>query len=149
LRGASALRTSEAALTSSRAARPRLWVDSKLEASGLSETVHFAVSNLDLAGHRMKPFRVVTGVAAPLPLANVDTDMIIRGQSVKAVNRSGLGVGLFHELRYQPDGSPNPDFILNQPAYRRARILVAGPNLGRDLRKSMPRWHSMISAFSV
>jgi len=78
----------------------------------------------------MKPFRVVTGVAAPLPLANVDTDMINRGRRDKAVGRSILGAGLFHDLRYHPDGSPNPDFILNRPEYRRARILVAGPNLG-------------------
>jgi len=78
----------------------------------------------------MKPFRVVTGVAAPLPLADVDTEMILPEQHVNALSRSGFGVGMFHDLRYRPDGSPNPDFILNQAAYRRARILVAGPNLG-------------------
>jgi 3-isopropylmalate/(R)-2-methylmalate dehydratase small subunit len=94
----------------------------------------------------MKPFRVLTGVAAPLPLANVDTDMIIPGPYVKTVTRSGLGVGLFHNLRYRPDGSPNPDFILNHPAYRRARILVTGPNLGPGSSVSTPPGHSMISA---
>jgi 3-isopropylmalate/(R)-2-methylmalate dehydratase small subunit len=75
-----------------------------------------------------------------LPLANVDADMILPGHHVKTDTRSGLGVGLFHDLRYHADGSPNPDFILNQPAYRRARILVAGPNLGSGSSREHAAW---------
>ena len=78
----------------------------------------------------MRPFHALTGVTAPLPLADVDTDLIIAGRYVETGARIGLGVGLFHRLRYLPDGSPDPAFILNRPAYRHAKILVTGPNLG-------------------
>lgn len=88
----------------------------------------------------MKPFQVLIGVAAPLPYANVDTDMIIPGQYVKTIAREGMGVGLFHNLRYLPDGQPNPEFVLNQPAYRQARILVTGTNLGPGSSREHAAW---------
>jgi hypothetical protein len=65
------------------------------------------------------------GVAAPLQMINVDTDMIIPKQYLKTIKRTGLGTGLFSEKRYKDDGSENPDFVLNKPAYRKAKILVA------------------------
>ena len=68
----------------------------------------------------MDKFTTLTGVAAPLPIMNVDTDMIIPKQYLKTIARTGLGKGLFSEMRYREDGSENPDFVLNQPAYRKA-----------------------------
>src|ERR1700746_3625566 len=79
---------------------------------------------------RMEKFTVVEGVAAPLRQINVDTDAIIPKQYLKTVKRTGLGKGLFSEKRYLDDGSENPDFVLNKPAYRGAKILVAGDNFG-------------------
>ncbi len=78
----------------------------------------------------MDPFKKLDGVAAPLPMINVDTDMIIPKQFLKTTKRTGLGKALFHELRTGPDGSENPDFVLNKPAYRNSRILVTGANFG-------------------
>jgi 3-isopropylmalate/(R)-2-methylmalate dehydratase small subunit len=78
----------------------------------------------------MQKFDKLTGVAAPLPMINIDTDKIIPKQYLKTIARTGLGKGLFDEMRYRPDGSENPDFVLNQPAYRNAKILVAGRNFG-------------------
>jgi len=78
----------------------------------------------------MKKFTTLTGVAAPLPMINVDTDKIIPKQYLKTIERKGLGKGLFDEMRYRNDGSENPDFVLNKPAYRKAKILVAGYNFG-------------------
>ena len=78
----------------------------------------------------MQKFTKLTGVAAPLPIVNVDTDMIIPKDYLKTSKRTGLGVGLFAEMRYHEDGTENPDFILNKPAYRKAEILVAGDNFG-------------------
>src|SRR6202790_5133799 len=78
----------------------------------------------------MEKFTVLEGVAAPLKLVNVDTDKIIPKQYLKTIKRTGLGKGLFAEMRYNADGSDNPDFVLNQPAYRKAKILVAGDNFG-------------------
>src|SRR3712207_9251821 len=78
----------------------------------------------------MQPFTVLTGVAAPLKIVNVDTDMIIPKQYLKTIKRTGLGTGLFAEMRYRDDGSENPDFVLNRPAYRKAQVLVAGDNFG-------------------
>src|ERR1700682_5875946 len=78
----------------------------------------------------MQKFTTLTGVAAPLKITNVDTDMVIPKQYLKTIKRTGLGRGLFAEQRYKDDGSENPDFILNKPAYRNARILVAGDNFG-------------------
>ena len=76
----------------------------------------------------MEKFTTLEGVAAPLKIINVDTDMIIPKQYLKTIKRTGLGKGLFSEQRYRDDGSENPDFVLNQPAYRSAKVLVAGDN---------------------
>ena len=78
----------------------------------------------------MEKFTKLTGVAAPLPIVNVDTDMIIPKDYLKTIKRTGLGSGLFAEMRFNDDGSENPDFVLNKPAYRKAQILVAGDNFG-------------------
>src|SRR4028119_1142483 len=78
----------------------------------------------------MDKFTVLESVAAPLRIINIDTDMIIPKQYLKTIKRTGLGTGLFSEMRYLEDGSGNPDFVLNQPAYRNAKILVAGDNFG-------------------
>src|SRR3954470_22505223 len=78
----------------------------------------------------MDKFTTLTGVAAPLRVINVDTDMIIPKQYLKTIKRTGLGQGLFSDKRYRDDGSENPDFIPNKPAYRRAQIIVAGDNFG-------------------
>ena len=78
----------------------------------------------------MDKFTTLTGIAAPMPLVNIDTDMIIPKQFLKTIHRSGLGKNLFDEMRYFPDGTENPDFVLNKPAYREAQIIVAGDNFG-------------------
>ena len=78
----------------------------------------------------MDNFTTLTGVAAPMPLVNIDTDMIIPKQFLKTIKRSGLGVNLFDEMRYNLDGSEIADFVLNQPAYRNAQIIIAGDNFG-------------------
>jgi 3-isopropylmalate/(R)-2-methylmalate dehydratase small subunit len=85
----------------------------------------------------MEKFTVLEGVAAPLRVVNVDTDMIIPKQYLKTIKRTGLGKGLFSEKRYKDDGSENPDFVLNKPAYRNAKILDRGANatLTIDLEK--------------
>ncbi len=91
----------------------------------------------------MDKFTVLTGVAAPLPIVNVDTDMIIPKQYLKTIKRTGLGGGLFAEMRYRDDGSENPDFVLNRPAYRRAQILVAGDNFGCGSSREHAPWALM------
>jgi 3-isopropylmalate/(R)-2-methylmalate dehydratase small subunit len=78
----------------------------------------------------MEKFTTLTAVAAPLRLANIDTDMLAPGESMKTVSKTGLAPYLFGDMRYHPDGSEDPDFVLNKPAYRKAQILVAGPNFG-------------------
>ncbi|GAB4071447.1 3-isopropylmalate dehydratase small subunit [Ancylobacter sonchi] len=88
----------------------------------------------------MDKFTTLTGVAAPLPLVNVDTDMIIPKQYLKTIKRTGLGKGLFSELRYLEDGSDNPDFVLNKPAYKKASILVAGDNFGCGSSREHAPW---------
>jgi 3-isopropylmalate/(R)-2-methylmalate dehydratase small subunit len=88
----------------------------------------------------MEKFVKLTGVAAPLPIMNVDTDMIIPKQYLKTIARTGLGKGLFSELRYKEDGSDNPDFVLNKPAYRSATILVAGDNFGCGSSREHAPW---------
>lgn len=88
----------------------------------------------------MEKFTKLDGVAAPLPLINVDTDMIIPKQFLKTIKRSGLGKNLFDEMRYRDDGSENPDFVLNQPAYRNAQILVAGENFGCGSSREHAPW---------
>jgi 3-isopropylmalate/(R)-2-methylmalate dehydratase small subunit len=88
----------------------------------------------------MQKFTSLTGVAAPLEIRNVDTDMIIPKQYLKTIKRTGLGKGLFAEMRYKEDGSENPDFVLNKPAYRNARILVAEDNFGCGSSREHAPW---------
>jgi 3-isopropylmalate/(R)-2-methylmalate dehydratase small subunit len=88
----------------------------------------------------MDKFTTLTGVAAPMPIVNVDTDMIIPKDYLKTIARTGLGKGLFSEMRYNEDGSENPDFVLNRPAYRNAKILVAGDNFGCGSSREHAPW---------
>src|SRR5437879_13234918 len=77
----------------------------------------------------MEKFTMLEGVAAPLKIINIDTDMIIPKQYLKTIKRTGLGAGLFSEMRYRDDVSPNPEFVLNKPAYKNAKIIVAGDKI--------------------
>jgi 3-isopropylmalate/(R)-2-methylmalate dehydratase small subunit len=88
----------------------------------------------------MDKFTTHTGVAAPLKITNVDTDMIIPKQYLKTIKRTGLAKGLFSEQRYLDDGAENPDFVLNKPAYRKAQILVAGDNFGCGSSREHAPW---------
>jgi 3-isopropylmalate/(R)-2-methylmalate dehydratase small subunit len=88
----------------------------------------------------MEKFTTLTGVAAPLPLINIDTDMIIPKDYLKTIKRTGLGKGLFAEMRYRDDGSDNPDFVLNKSAYKSATILVAGDNFGCGSSREHAPW---------
>ena len=88
----------------------------------------------------MEKFTTLTAVAAPLPMINVDTDMIIPKQYLKTIQRTGLGKALFDEMRFNPDGSEKPDFVLNKPAYRKAQILVAGDNFGCGSSREHAPW---------
>jgi 3-isopropylmalate/(R)-2-methylmalate dehydratase small subunit len=88
----------------------------------------------------MDKFTKLTGVAAPLPLINVDTDMIIPKQFLKTIERSGLGKNLFDEMRYDQDGNEVEDFVLNKPAYRQAQILVSGENFGCGSSREHAPW---------
>jgi 3-isopropylmalate/(R)-2-methylmalate dehydratase small subunit len=78
----------------------------------------------------MEKFTHLTGVAAPLPMVNVDTDMVIPKNYLKGTERTGLGKHLFAEMRFNEDGSERPDFVLNRPAWRKAEILIAFENFG-------------------
>ncbi len=88
----------------------------------------------------MDKFDKLTGIAAPMPLVNIDTDMIIPKQFLKTIKRSGLGVNLFDEMRYDRDGNEVPDFVLNKPQYRDAQILVAGDNFGCGSSREHAPW---------
>ena len=88
----------------------------------------------------MDKFKKISGIAAPMPLINIDTDMIIPKVFLKTIKRSGLGVNLFDEMRYLDDGSENPDFVLNKPQYREAEILVAGDNFGCGSSREHAPW---------
>ena len=88
----------------------------------------------------MDKFEKLSGIAAPMPLINIDTDMIIPKVFLKPIKRSGLGVNLFDEMRYQDDGSENPDFVLNKPQYRETEILVAGDNFGCGSSREHAPW---------
>ena len=88
----------------------------------------------------MQKFTTLRGIAAPLPMINVDTDMIIPKQFLKTIKRTGLGKNLFDEMRYDMAGREKPDFVLNQPAYRKAQILVAGENFGCGSSREHAPW---------
>jgi 3-isopropylmalate/(R)-2-methylmalate dehydratase small subunit len=88
----------------------------------------------------MDKFTTLTGIAAPMPLVNIDTDMIIPKQFLKTIARTGLGKNLFDEMRYALDGAEIPDFVLNQPAYRHAEILIAGDNFGCGSSREHAPW---------
>lgn len=92
------------------------------------------------SGKKMEKFTKLTGVAAPMPIVNIDTDMIIPKNFLKTIKRTGLGKGLFAEMRYQEDGSENPGFVLNKPAYRHAKIIVAGDNFGCGSSREHAPW---------
>ena len=91
----------------------------------------------------MQSFTRLTGVAAPLPLDNVDTDQIIPKQFLKTVEREGLARGLFYDLRFDAEGQPRPDFVLNQPTYAGAKVLVAGDNFGCGSSREHAPWALM------
>ena len=88
----------------------------------------------------MEKFEKLAGVAAPMPLVNIDTDMIIPKVFLKTIKRSGLGVNLFDEMRYDRDGNEKPDFVLNKTQYREAKILVAGDNFGCGSSREHAPW---------
>ena len=88
----------------------------------------------------MEKFTTLEGVAAPMRIINVDTDRIIPKQYLKTIKRTGLGKGLFSEMRYNDDGSENPDFVLNKPAYRNAKIMVVGDNFGCGSSREHAPW---------
>ena len=88
----------------------------------------------------MEKFNSLTGVAAPLPMVNIDTDMIIPARFLKSVKRDGFGPSLFYTLRYDEQGKERPDFILNQPAYRKASIMVTGTNFGCGSSREHAPW---------
>ena len=88
----------------------------------------------------MQPFTQLTGVAAPMPNVNIDTDQIIPKNYLKTIKRTGLGAGLFADRRFNDDGSENPDFVLNKPAYRKAQVIVAGDNFGCGSSREHAPW---------
>ena len=88
----------------------------------------------------MDKFTTLQGIAAPFPMVNVDTDRVIPARFLKTIKKTGLGKNLFNELRYNQDGSEIPDFVLNRPAYREARILVAGDNFGCGSSREHAPW---------
>ena len=88
----------------------------------------------------MDAFTKLSGIAAPMPLVNIDTDMIIPKQFLKTILRTGLGISLFDEMRYNQDGTEKPDFVLNQPAYRAAQVIVAGDNFGCGSSREHAPW---------
>ena len=88
----------------------------------------------------MEKFTTLTGIAAPMALVNIDTDMIIPKQFLKTIARTGLGKNLFDEMRYTLDGAEIPEFVLNQPAYRQAEILIAGDNFGCGSSREHAPW---------
>jgi 3-isopropylmalate dehydratase small subunit len=97
----------------------------------------------------MKPFTHLTGTAAPLPIANIDTDQIIPKQFLKTVSREGLSKGLFYDFKTKADGTPDPDFVLNKPAYAEASILLAKENFGCGSSREHAPWALLDQGLSV
>jgi 3-isopropylmalate/(R)-2-methylmalate dehydratase small subunit len=96
----------------------------------------------------MQKFTTLTGIAAYLPMINVDTDMIIPKQYLKTIKRTGLGKGLFAELRYDEKGAPLPDFVLHKPPYTQAKILITGENFGCGSSREHAPWALLDFGFS-
>jgi 3-isopropylmalate/(R)-2-methylmalate dehydratase small subunit len=88
----------------------------------------------------MQPFTTLTAIAAPLPMMNVDTDMLIPKQFLRTIKRTGLGANLFNDMRYDENGKPKPDFVLNRAPYDKANILVAGENFGCGSSREHAPW---------
>ena len=88
----------------------------------------------------MEKLRQIEGIAAPLPMVNVDTDMIVPGPFLKTIERTGLGKVIFFNMRYNEDGSEKPDFVLNREPYRQAQILIAGDNFGCGSSREHAPW---------
>ena len=88
----------------------------------------------------MEKFQTFTGVAAPMPAQNIDTDKVIPARFLKTIKRDGLGKNLFNDMRYEKDGSENEGFILNQPAYRKSEVLVVGENFGCGSSREHAPW---------
>ena len=88
----------------------------------------------------MQPFTTLIGIAAALPMPNIDTDKIIPARFLKTIKRTGLGSALFHAMRYRPDGSEDPEFVLNKDPWRGAQILIAGPNFGCGSSREHAPW---------
>lgn len=88
----------------------------------------------------MKPFTQLTGIAAPLPVANIDTDQIIPKQFLSTIERSGLAKGLFYDMRFDANGRAKPDFVLHRPEYAGAQVLIAGPNFGCGSSREHAPW---------
>jgi 3-isopropylmalate/(R)-2-methylmalate dehydratase small subunit len=88
----------------------------------------------------MQKFDKLSGIAAPMDILNIDTDMIIPKQFLKTIKRSGLGANLFHEMRFDDEGNDRPEFVLNKPAYKEAKIIVAGDNFGCGSSREHAPW---------
>ena len=88
----------------------------------------------------MEKFKNITGVAAPMPLINIDTDMLIPKQFLKTIKRTGLGIHLFSEMRYYEDGKEKEDFVLNKPSYKESQIIIAGDNFGCGSSREHAPW---------
>src|SRR5438874_10687607 len=102
-----------------------------------------AISGQIRKGFSMDKFTKLTGVAAPLPMINIDTDKIFPAGFLKTIKRTGLAKYLFDEIRFRPDGSENPDFVLNQGPYRNAKLIVAGDNFGCGSSREHAPWALM------
>lgn len=102
--------------------------------------IPFAFQSGNTYQNGMKPFTTLTAIAAPLPIVNVDTDMIIPKQFLRTIKRTGLGVHAFDEMRYDDQGNENPDFVLNKAPYRKAEILIAGENFGCGSSREHAPW---------
>ena len=112
--------------------------DAKADTANAPTTSASAAASTSSGG--MPPFTVLKGVAAPLPMSNIDTDKIIPKQFLKTITRTGLGAGLFYEMRYSSDKVLNPDFVLNKPQYQSAKILIAGENFGCGSSREHAPW---------